>query len=304
MSFDKLMEEAWDIEETAVRKAVERHEADPDYAAHGVENYYTFVPDLFKPFSQMPDPKAYQPYIEDLRKVLQDLSSGDHNQDPINTKENYFANPTFGKVTTASDYLTGWTGSAAMQFKQRFLDQMPPLTRNQFILTSILKSALEAHQAMWDKARNDIDTIVHKTLDALENQPCCDSNTWTITFTVVAAVAFVAAVPLAPIEGAGIALATSVTAVGSAASVAAVAPPEASKSAYAGESVKAIIEQMRQAVVRLGQEIHNVETTIFKALDATHTTVAGSQALFVAPRPNLADATAGNITDPQHMGYK
>jgi len=57
VSFENLMSEAWDVEETAVRKAVQRGEDDPDYAAHGVENYYLFVPELYKPFSQMPDPK-------------------------------------------------------------------------------------------------------------------------------------------------------------------------------------------------------------------------------------------------------
>jgi len=55
--------------------------------------------------------------IDDLAAVLQKLSAGDHNQNPINTKENFFANPTLSKMTTASDYLTG--GQAGRPWRSR-----------------------------------------------------------------------------------------------------------------------------------------------------------------------------------------
>jgi hypothetical protein len=102
---------------------------------------------LFKPFSRVPDPVGYQPMIDDLSAAMHDLSGGHVDQDPID-KNPYLANPTLEKIHTASDYLQDWSGQAAMQFKQKFLDPFPAVSANQFILTAILKAALEAHQAM------------------------------------------------------------------------------------------------------------------------------------------------------------
>jgi hypothetical protein len=292
MSFSNLMEEAWNIRHTAVAKAVQRNETHPDYARNGVENYYDFVPSLFKPYSEMPDPARYQPMIEDLRMVLQRLSSGQQSQDPINTRENYYANPNLARITTASSYLTEWSGPAAGAFKRNFLDPFPFIARNQFTLAAVCKSALEAHQAMWKNARDNADKIVHATLDSLEKRDRCDKNEWTITFTVVAAVALVASVPLSAVAIVG---ATAVAAVGSAATVAAVVPPAEEEVTYSGETVHQIVGQMKAAVDKLGEQIRTAEETIFKALDSTNSTVNSHKGLFVSPRPALADATPGNI---------
>ncbi|WP_051367212.1 hypothetical protein [Hamadaea tsunoensis] len=244
MSFDKLMEEANDVQQTAIRRAVQKHEDDPAYAAHGVEGYYAGLPDQFKPFSQMPDPAAYDPMIADLRRLLSRLSAGDHNDTPLNKNDVFYANTDLAMMTTAADYMTMWDGRAAIAFKTNFVDPFPLVCRNQFLLVSILKAGLEAHQEMWRNARQNVDTIVHDTLDALDNSGCCSTNSWVMTFTVIAAVAFVAAVPLAPIEGIGLGLATGITAVGSASSVVAVKPPEAPKVKYQGTTARQITDEM------------------------------------------------------------
>jgi hypothetical protein len=292
MSFDRLMEEAWNVRHTAVRKAVTRGEAHPDYARHGVEGYFDEIPELFKPFSQMPDPVAYQPIIEDLRSAMRRLSSGGQNQDPINARENYYANPNLARITTASSYLTEWDGPAAAAFKRYFLDPSPQVSRNQFILTAVCKGAMEAHQAMWHNARNDIDSVVHNALDALEKRECCDKNEWTITFTVIAAVAMVASVPLAPVTVLG---ATTVAGVGAAATVAAVLPPPEEKVTFHGETVHQVIGEMRRAVDKVAGDVARVEADIVKQLNLTNNTVYGNRGLFVSPRPALAEANRENI---------
>jgi hypothetical protein len=146
---------------------------------------------LFKPFSRIPDPAGYQPVIDGLSAAMHDLSGGHIDQDPID-KNPYLANPTLEKIHTASDYLQDWSGQAAMLFKQKFLDPFPAISANQFILTAILKAALEAHQAMWAKTRDDIDKIAHATMDAFDNK-CCDKNTWNVTFTVLSSIGATAA---------------------------------------------------------------------------------------------------------------
>jgi hypothetical protein len=169
MTFDQLMEHANEIQSKATKHALDNHEQDPEYARNGVDGYFAAIPDLFKPFSELPDPGRYQPLIDDLKVVLHGLSNGDDNGDPIDAKDVYPANPTLTKMTTAGDYLEDWTGRAAMLFKQKFLDTFPAVCRNQFILVAVLKSALEAHQAMWASARKDIDDVAHNTSDALDN---------------------------------------------------------------------------------------------------------------------------------------
>lgn len=225
MSWEQLMEHANEIQSKAVMHAVNHHETDPEYARNGVDGYYQNVPDLFRPFADMPDPARYQPMIDDLRTVLKGLSNGDNNGDPIDVKDTYLANPAMTKIATAGDYLDDWTGTAALAFKQKFLDPFPAVARNQFILVAVLKAGLEAHQSMWHSARADIDNVAHTTIDALDNTGgWSDKNQWNFTFTVLASVAAVATVPLdAATEGLTVPL--TVTAIGAAAQVVATTPP-------------------------------------------------------------------------------
>jgi hypothetical protein len=83
--------------------------------------------------------------IDDLSAAMHDLSGGHIDQDPID-KNPYLANPTLEKIHTASDYLQDWSGRAAMQFKQKFLDPFPAISAN-----------------------------AHATMDAFDNK-CCDKS--------------------------------------------------------------------------------------------------------------------------------
>jgi hypothetical protein len=62
---------------------------------------------------------------------------------------------------------------------------------------------------MWTNARKDLDTTMTQTLNAFdEKSGTCSNNGWTITFTVIEAIAIIAAVPtagtsLAPAPGTG-----------------------------------------------------------------------------------------------------
>jgi hypothetical protein len=303
MSFDELMSDAAAIQQKAIYRAITNRETYPEYARDGVEGYYRDIPDIFRPFSEMPDPTAYAPLIEDLKVVLRKLSSGD-NKDPING-DVYLANIVLGNITTASDYLEDWTGKAAVTFKQNFLDTFPPVVRNQFILASVLKAGLEAHMSMWAKARDDVDKIAHTTMDALDNAACCDKNAWTVSFTVVASVAAVSAA----LASGGTAAPVALTAVGAAAQVVAATPPSNTEKQYAGETAVQITNAMKQALSTLADYIHEVETTgrdgvpgIGPALHAVGELVGGNRKSFVANRPALADGRGKPLTGPDQMG--
>lgn len=303
MSFDELMTHAVDIQQQAIKRAITNRETDPEYARGGVEGYYHDIPDLFRPFSEMPNPAAYQPLIDDLKIVLRKLSSGE-NKDPI-TNDIYFANVVLANMTTASDYLEDWTGKAATAFKQNFLDTFPPIARNQFIIASVLKGALEAHKSMWEKARDDVDKIAHETMNALDNAACCDKNAWTVGFTVVASVAAVGASLLT----AGTAAPVAITAVGAAAQVVAATPPSSTEKQYAGETAVQITNAMKQALNVLADFIQDVEDTghggvpgIAPAIQKVGDFVGANRSLLVANRPELADGRGRNMTGPDQLG--
>lgn len=304
MSWEQLMELANDIQSKAVMHAFNNQEDDPEYARNGIDGYYANLPGLFTPFAGMPDPAAYQPMIEDLRTALKKLSNGDNNSDPIDHVDNiYLANPTMTKIATASDYLDEWTGQAATAFKQNFLDPFPALCRNQFILVAVLKAGLEAHQAMWQSARNDIENVAKTTADALDNAGSgwSDKNDWTFTFTVLASVAAVAAVALTPLtDGATGPLA--VTAVGAAAQVAAAAPPPELPDKNSGETAIQITNSMKAAMNKIVNDIHATESKIASALSTVNGMVSSNKAYFVAPRPGLADVHGGAETSSSGLG--
>jgi hypothetical protein len=247
----------------------------------------------------MPVPQSYDKPIHDLGLALDRLAMQADIHGPINKQEIHYANRVLAKMTTAGGYLEDGNGRAAMEFKRNFLDPFPALCGNQFTLIAIAKAALEAHRSMWESARDDIDHIVHATLDALENQGCCDPNRWTLEFTVVASVAAIAAVPLTEVAlGVGMAVA----AVGAASQVIAAAPPQAPKVEYAGETVKQVIEQMKHAVSKLEVEIRNTEGTIQRALDQTNQQISLYRNSFVARRPALADSRPDNVTGMDYLG--
>ncbi|MGX7669175.1 hypothetical protein [Plantactinospora sp. DSM 117369] len=178
MSFGQLMEHAHEIKFKAWTES--------PYVDQ--EAYYGHVPGLYQPFAEMPDPSAFDPMIEQLAVALNRLARGDSPKDPINGTP-CFANPTLDELSATDPWLARWTGEAAAAFKTNFVDPFPSVVANQFILTSMLKSALEAERELWVNARADIDKIAHDTIAALEQVDECSTSEWTMTFTVTAAVA-------------------------------------------------------------------------------------------------------------------
>jgi hypothetical protein len=306
MSFENLMGEAAEIQKSAIQHQVSNSMASAGRAAAYAEKQITAkaqsdfadIPGLYEPFSLMPDPASYQPMIHELEGAMHTLSSGQGNSDPIDGPI-YPANPTLDKLTGTESYIENWTGRAAEDFKRNFVDPFPAVVRNQFLLSAVLKAALEAHQEMWKRARIDIDNIATATISALDHMDDCGSNDWSLAFTVLGAVVAIAAVPVT--DGASL---FALAAVGSAASVAsAVAPSGDDKRRFSGESAGAVIAQMRTAIKLLADDIASQEAKIAKAMNETYGTVTSGRTSFVSNRPLLADANAGNVKGDQGLGY-
>jgi len=307
VSFENLMAEAAEIQKSAIGHQVSNSLASAGRGAAYAEKQITAkaqsdfadIPGLYEPFSLMPDPASYQPMIRDLENAMHTLSSGQGNSDPIDGPI-YPANPTLDKLTGTESYIESWTGRSAEDFKRNFIDPFPAVVRNQFLLSAVLKAALEAHQEMWKRARGDIDNIATATISALDHMDDCGSNDWSLAFTVLGAVVAIAAVPVT--DGASL---LALAAVGSAASVASAVAPSGddNKRLFSGESAAAVIAQMRTAIKLLADDIAAQEAKIAKAMNETYSTVTGGRASFVSKRPLLADATAGNVKGDQGLGY-
>ena len=157
---------------------------------------------------------------------------------------------------------------------------------------------------MWFNARNNIDKVAVDALSALDNIDYCGQNKWTMTWTIVASVAAVAAVPIsAGTSLEALAAVGTVTAVGAASQVAAAAQVDPKKETdYHGETAEAVIDEVRRGVSEAITEIQQAEQKIVTALDSMTTTVSQHRRLFIAPPPRLADATPTNVFSDDYLG--
>ncbi|WP_020499006.1 hypothetical protein [Sciscionella marina] len=308
MSYDELMQHAKDIQKKAVEKEG-MDQAKVNAQATGgqgvpapvdydkIEQKYAYIPGLFEPFSRLPDPAGFEPLIDDLQKAMGDLATG-ATSNPL-AKDVNFANPKLDKMTTAGGYLQGWTGDAAMAFKENFIDPFKTIANNQFTMVSTMKGALEAHQALWKKAREDIDKIAHTTKDALDNAGGCGKNEWSFGFSVLSAVGAVGGVLLTVATG-GTGAAVAIPAIGALASVgsAGVAGITAS-----GDSAEEITKSMKEAVDKLTQHIKDVESKeIAEKVQGILSAANGAKDQLVAKRPKLAGMDDGQLTGDGGMG--
>ncbi|WP_409466581.1 hypothetical protein [Amycolatopsis sp. GA6-003] len=301
MTFDQLMQHAKDIKEKAAELAIREHDqkyATQSGAVHDPESFrrhYAFVEALFEPFSRMPDPAGYDPLIADLTAAMAKLNTSPTHNTQL-TSDVGLANPCLDRITTDGGYLQDWTGEAAMEFKSRFLDPFRTIVGNQFTMLSTLKGALQAHQAMWAKARDDIDKIAENTKNALDNAGGCGKNQWTFGFSVLSAVGAIGGVVVAIATGGVVPLA----AIGAAASVGSAGIANITAS---GDSADTIVNSMKQAVDALARHIQEVETQqIADKVRALTDAVHANKDKLVSARPKLAGMNEHDLASDIGMG--
>lgn len=311
MSYQQLMAHAAEIERLAVEGVLKRKgfvydnngnphppmelgQESAQYLVDYTTKQFADIPAMFAPFAAMPDPADFGGMRDGLLAAMHKLSTGQTPTDPI-TGLGVEANITLDAMGGVGDALRDWHGRAATAFTLGFVEPFPSFTRNQFMLTAILKGAIEAEQEIWKNARANADKIAHDAITALEHMDDCGKNDWTMAFTVGASVAAVAAMVVT-----GGTAVVALTVVGAASQVAAAsAPDDPPRTQFSGETSEAVISQVRSALTQLTTEIVSQEQKIASAMGSCRAYVAGNRASFVAPRPALADATAGTVRDPR-----
>lgn len=260
---------------------------------------YAWTAQIYQPFTNLPDPASFDPLVNELHQAMSSVSQGSSGQkNPLNNRDDvYFANPELAAMTTSGGYIDDWTGDAAESFKRTFIDPFPNTTTNQFIALACLKGTLEAYQALWQAARNDISHIAHSTLDAIDNAHGCSKNDWTMAFAVMTAIASVGSLGLA---AAGAAAAFS--AVGAASALGNVGKATMDVSG-GGDKSADIANSMKAAIEKLEQSITQQEAKIDKAISGMTGFISGHRHLFVAKRPALAGMHGGTLTSDKGMGH-
>lgn len=315
MSFDELMQHAYEIQQQATLKAFTQHGVRPAVpdglpqpaprhneleTRQSIEGQLADIPEVFRAFAEMPDPQAFGARIDSVDDALRQLSSGWASEDPVGG-QGYNANLKLDKMLDAKGHVERWTGRAAMEFRRNFISPFQSIVSNQFIATTILRGALDAEREIWVRARNDIDKIAHDTLVALDRMDDCGKNSWVMTFTVVSSVAAVTGVVLAPVSG-GASLGLTAIAAGSQVAAAGV-PDDPPQVNFQGETALAVIASMRDAIGLLHGYIAEQERKVADALTHSYQEIMQDRDSFVAKRPALADATAADVTGPLFMGY-
>ncbi|GAA0708581.1 hypothetical protein Drose_13125 [Dactylosporangium roseum] len=266
-------------------------------AREKAEAAFSDIPGLFQSFADAPDPARFEPAVESLHQAQASLATSAVNTDPL-TNNPIVVREEFAKITTTSDFIDDWSGAAAHEFKANYLDPLPAKIGAQFQLAAILAAAIQAEQAIWQAARSDIRLVLAKGLAALDHVGECTQAQWTITFTVVASIAAVAAVPFAG------GLSLRLTAVGAASQVVAAIPiDDAAEEEYAGDTAFEVVGQVRQGVQDLISRIARAEQVIGGRLGDNVAVVHANWRQFVSDRPALDDATPANVTGPAYFGF-
>lgn len=329
MSYEQLMKHAHDIRDKAImRGTLETAEAIADhkqpqltstepnqrnYSPTGeilpvlserqmrdVTRHFSDVPEWFEPFSRLPDPSSFDPAIKALNGVLSTLSSTACNTNPVD-RESFQVNDFVETLAPLQEDLRDWTGDAADDFRNNFLVHFASVTANDFKVGATLKSALESEKALWENARKNIDDIAEQTLTALDDLGAMSAAEWDVMWAVVAAGIALISIPLPG----GLAIAAAV--VGGAAGVmsaGAGAPDDPPVTRFTAGSSLGVIDQMRQAIRKLTNDICAAEAEIAMAVRKTDRVVAAHQDEFLTRRPALAGATASDIRSENYMGHE
>ncbi|MFF3228909.1 hypothetical protein ACFYV7_39400 [Nocardia suismassiliense] len=299
MSFPELMKLATDIRikaqnRTALEAAAVGMRVDP------AKLNFSFIEAAFAPFSQMPDPARYDPLIADLNVAMAELRTDPVPQSGL-TAGVVLTDKTLNKMTTAGGYLNSWTGVAAMEFKRNFIDNFKTIADNQFNMLSTMKGALQAHQAMWRSAHEDIKKIAEDTRNALDNMSSCNKNQWTFFFSVMAAVGTISAAGITIITGGATA---PVVAIGATASLgSAGVSGKTARSDASGATVDAILREMHSAINKLTTHIQTVETEQIADKVRVLTALAHNQKHnLISARPQLVGMSDSDLLGKSGMG--
>jgi hypothetical protein len=267
-----------------------------------IEASFAGVPGMFYQFMDMPAPEDFDIAIDDLRNSAQVLMTTQNSPDPALGLRGA-QNTNFSAATTVGDNLASWSGAAAREFKANYLDKLPMQTAGQFNVIAACMKLFEQEQGIWREARKNVAELLNGAVDVMEDLPHrCSKNSWTITLTIIAAVATIAAPPLA---AAGTAVAVGLAITDGAASVGTTLLPDDPPKHldFKASTADGVIEEVGRGLNELVTRINEQESKIAQVLVGADAVIAKQRAAFVPDRPLLAGATRSTVTGQNYLGF-
>ena len=262
------------IWETDDHAAMNQAKADRDEALEAAETEFDYIPELFTAFTT-PSPSytsAILIHLSDVRATLTGAATE--------------------KVDSVEALISDWTGDAAMQFAQGFLNPFPKSVDNQVEVVDEMRRGVGAFEAILRHSRKDVKDIGDKTAQVLDSLDDWSSDDLKPVLGVVGAV--VGLLGALPSGGASLGLALlsfsiSVTSTALATEI-------------NGNTVDDIIQQMNDNLEAVRTGMRDNENGLSDALDASYETMSGivtsssnqEQRDLVPNRPNIADGGANH----------
>ncbi|MEJ7833495.1 MAG: hypothetical protein WKF79_11305 [Nocardioides sp.] len=267
------------------------------------EDTFADVSSIYDDFLGSPAPEDFVWATDNLEAAMSKLATAGYTEDPVGEGNAMgSANTDLTGVVTSGDYMADWTGDAASTYKTNFADKFIPVSSNQFVLTSVVRNAINAEAAIWQTVRDDLDRLSQDAINKMEE--CLDKSPsdWSAAITVAAAVVSVVAVPLTG----GSSLALGFAAVGAGLGVAATGMGgeggEEEQLGLEAGSPPAIIDSLTTALGKISTHITEHENLIHEQMNSTASEINGGWDRLCLPRPAMADADSHRYDDPRYTG--
>lgn len=260
-----------------------------------LEEKYRWIPDLFEPYTRLPDPAGFDPLIASMEQVMRSLGMPN-----VRGGELELGGTGIGLIGQASTEISEWVGDAAGSFTL-FASHYQGIARNQVALADVLRRAMKANKRIFERTRTDIYDVAAKTEVALKGSGTFGGADLEATLSIISAVAGLASAVAT--GGATLPLAFAVAGAGTGVG-AAIAGHEDDKKKkglhIGGHTVDTVLESMVNATSDVRAAIDEEERKIVRILRDNHDVVADAKKfdpknkrngakLIVAPRPKTAD---------------
>ncbi|MGN9910983.1 hypothetical protein ACTMTJ_25835 [Phytohabitans sp. LJ34] len=273
-----------------------------------LDSQYSWIPDFYG-HSIGPEPSGMEQLINTMKSVSSKLyfaptaSPGAAPSAPTD--------PIGGLLRPTEAALDEWIGAAAVAFRNNFMLKIPDAAQAQAYLAAALAHAVQGNRDMFLAQRVDLLDNATKATTAVEQSNYCNPDTVKNVFTVIGAVATVAAgVAAIPVTGgaslapAGVATFTIIAGVSSGIGSQDLGKKE--DTPLNADTVDGVLSKAVDAVIRISTEISGKEQQMVTALNEMFSVISSGESakVYLVPRPGvlaMSDSDIKRETDYQGL---
>ena len=298
MSYDELKAHASRIKSLAIEKYVRLALAGNDNPGNTADPYITDaeakfadVDKIFDDWIGLPDFAGALGNIEDALPLLATETYVNEEAKDMASGSNF----NMTQLAPTGAFAQGWESGTATNYAN-FASVFGPVISNQWLCGHVLKYAINAEKAIFEEAKNSVDSIAHAAIDTLSTMEDKSPQEFKTQLAVVAAISGIVAVPLT--AGGSLAAGYSIAAVGAAKEIGSLFEPKEKPKdpRINGASPETVIQSVQKYLKELNDDIvekeNDVETALTRTLGqvrAASAAAPGKPASFVLPRPTVAD---------------